>query len=73
LKYSSPTSLSPKANPLSKFTTVLSVHRGSESEEYIREFLREKDWYGKLILIDNENNEHLNAMAASDFGIVYDG
>lgn len=30
LKYSAPTSLSPKALPIEKFVTVLSVHEGSE-------------------------------------------
>jgi len=28
---------------------------------------------GKVIIVTNEDNEHFNAMAASDFGIVYDG
>jgi hypothetical protein len=32
LKYSSPTSLSPKAPPVDHFTTIISVHKGSESE-----------------------------------------
>ena len=32
LKYSSPTSLSPKAPPLDHYTTIISLHRGSEAE-----------------------------------------
>jgi hypothetical protein len=41
LKYSSPTSLSPKASPMSDFTTVISLHAGSEGERFVREYLRE--------------------------------
>ena len=73
LKYSYPTSLSKKAPPLENYVTVLSVHKGSEGEEYVRDFLKEKEWHGRLVIVDNENNEHINAMAASDLGIVYDG
>lgn len=36
LKYSSPTSLSPKAPLLSQYTTVLSLHRGSPAEEWVK-------------------------------------
>lgn len=35
LKYSAPTSLSPKALPLDKFVTVLSLHEGSEGEAWV--------------------------------------
>jgi hypothetical protein len=28
---------------------------------------------GQLVTVSNKNNEHFNAMAASDFGFVYDG
>ncbi len=41
LKYSSPTSLSPKALPLDgNFATILSLHKGSSGEEYAKEYLR---------------------------------
>lgn len=73
LKYSAPTSLSPKAPTLDHFTTVISLHKGSEAEKYVRDYLKENEWYGRLIVVDNENNEHINAMAASDLGLVYDG
>lgn len=73
LKYSAPTSLSPKAPSLDKYVTIMSVHKGSAGETYVKEFLKEKEWHGRLILVDNENNEHINAMTASDFGLVYDG
>lgn len=39
LKYSAPTSLSPKALPMSNFVTVISLHAGSEGETYMRDFL----------------------------------
>jgi hypothetical protein len=73
LKYSSPTSLSPKAPSLDKYCTVISLHKGSPGEAFVKEYLKDKEWHGRLIIIDNEGNEHLNAMAASDLGIVYDG
>lgn len=73
LKYSSPTSLSPKAPSLEHYTTVLSVHRGSESEKHIQKYLEENEWKGRLIVVYNDNNEHYDAMCASDMGICYDG
>ena len=39
----------------------------------MREFVQDKDWLGKVIVVTNEDNEHFNAMAAADMGIVYDG
>jgi hypothetical protein len=42
LKYSSPTSLSPKAPSADHYTTIISVHKGSEAEKYVRDFLQEK-------------------------------
>jgi hypothetical protein len=73
LKYSSPTSLSPKAPPVDHFTTIISVHKGSEAEQFIKDFINEKGWHGRVILVNNENNEHIDAMAASDMGLAYDG
>jgi hypothetical protein len=66
LKYSAPTSLSPKAHPLENFATVISLHSGSEGEQYVREYLRQNKWHGKLIIVTEEGNEHYNAMCASD-------
>lgn len=73
LKYSAPTSLSAKARPLDNFVTVISLHSGSEGEKYVREYLKENPWHGKIIFVSNEDNEHLDAMCAADFGIIYDG
>jgi len=41
LKYSSPTSLSPKASPMNSFVTVISLHTGSPGEKFIRDYLKE--------------------------------
>ena len=57
LKYSSPTSLSPKALPLDgNFVTILSLHKGSEGEEYAKNYIRDHEWTGKLVIVTNENN-----------------
>lgn len=74
LKYSAPSSLSPKALPLeSGFVTVLSLHAGSPGEAWVREYLNTQEWTGKLVIVTNEDNQHYDAMAASDFGFIHDG
>ena len=73
LKYSSPTSLSPKAPPMDNYSTVISVEKGSESEKWVRNFLEQFPWTGRCVVVTNEGNEHIDAMAASDLGLVYDG
>ena len=74
LKYSAPTSLSPKALPLDDhFATVISVHEGSPGARLVEEFMRQNEWTGKLVKVTNKDNQHFDAMAASDFGFVYDG
>lgn len=73
MKYSAPTSLSPKARGLDNFVTVISTHSGSAGEQYIKEHVRKNGWTGKVMWVTNEDNEHINAMCASDFGIIYDG
>ena len=73
LKYSAPTSLSPKALPLSNFVTVISLHNGSEGEKFMKEFLKEKDWTGRVVFVTNDDNQHLNAMCSADVGIIHDG
>ena len=73
LKYSSPTSLSPIAKPLEKFHTIISVEEGSSVENFIHQQLQEYGWKGKITVVTSSNNEHINAMAASDLGIIYDG
>jgi len=74
LKYSAPTSLSANALPLQdNFVTVMSLHKGSDGEKWVKEYLQNNEWFGRLVLVSDENNEHYDAMAASDFGFVYDG
>lgn len=74
LKYSAPTSMSPKALPLEdNFVTIISTHKGSDGEKYVEDYLCDHGWHGKLIQVTNEGNAHYDAMAASDFGFVYDG
>lgn len=74
LKYSSPTSLSPNALPLDgNFVTILSLHAGSPGEAWVREYLSNTEWTGRLIVVTNDNNQHFDAMAASDFGFIHDG
>jgi len=73
LKYSAPTSLSEKAPPLENFATILSVEEGSDGQAFVNEYLRENEWYGKVVTVTNEGNKHFDGMCASDFGFVYDG
>jgi hypothetical protein len=74
LKYSYPTSLSPKALPLDEnFVTVISLHEGSEGEAWVRKYLEETEWFGRLIVVTDKGHQHFDAMAASDFGFIYDG
>ena len=73
LKYSAPTSMSPKALPMENFTTVLSLHEGSAGAAWVKEYLAKHEWTGRLVIVTDENNEHFDAMAASDFGFIYDG
>lgn len=54
LKYSAPTSLSPKALPLEKFHTVISVHKGSPGEQWMRDYLKNHEWIGNILVIDGE-------------------
>ena len=52
LKYSAPTSLSPKALPLDgNFVTVISTHKGSRGEQYVKEYLAENEWTGKVVMV----------------------
>ena len=44
LKYSAPTSLSTKAPALETYTTVLSIQKGSEAEQWVKDYLQDKEW-----------------------------
>ena len=73
MKYSSPTSLSPVAKPLEKFHTFISLEEGSAAESYVRDILDQRGWKGRYTIVSNKDNQHFDAMASSDLGIVYDG
>lgn len=73
LKYSAPTSLSPKARSVDNFVTVISTHAGSEGERYIKQHVRENEWMGKVVFVTNTDNEHYDAMCSADVGIIHDG
>lgn len=77
-KYTYPTSLSPYSASKSQMKLIISVHKGTSSERYVREFLNnnknnEYDISTDYIVVTNENNEHYSAICASDFGFVYNG
>eukprot|EP00831_Metopus_contortus_P022305 TRINITY_DN2017_c0_g1_i5.p2 TRINITY_DN2017_c0_g1~~TRINITY_DN2017_c0_g1_i5.p2 ORF type:complete len:354 (+),score=29.89 TRINITY_DN2017_c0_g1_i5:498-1559(+) len=73
LKYFAPSSLEPRALPNSYLYTVLSIQKGSSSEEYIKQQLKEKGWPCQLIVLESKNQEHIDAMCASDYGLIHDG
>lgn len=73
LKYSAPTSLSPVAKPMDKFHTIISVEGGSNAETYVNKELEECGWKGSFEIVSDYQNEYIDAMAASDIGIMYDG
>lgn len=73
LKNSYPTSLSHYAPPKNMFKLVISVHKGTQSEETVRNFLKENQFETDVIVVTNEDNEHFDAICASDFGVVYNG
>ena len=73
LKYSAPTSLAPKARPLENFVTVISTHSGSAGEQHVKNYVKENGWMGKVIWVSSDDGQHLDAMCASDYGIIYDG
>ena len=62
-----------KARPVDSFVTVISTHAGSPGEKYMKEFVAKSEWLGKVIFVDNTENQHLDAMCASDLGISYNG
>jgi len=65
--------LSPKADPLSNFVTVISLHTGSEGERYVKEYMRNTSFFGKVVFVSEADNKHLDAMCSADMGVLYDG
>ena len=39
----------------------------------MKDFLAENEWTGKVVMVSEQDNQHFDAMAASDFGFIYDG
>jgi hypothetical protein len=72
-RYSYPSSLSHYAPPREMFKLIVSVQSGTESEEYVRNFLKSSEYLSEVIIVSDKNNEHFDAMASSDFGCVYNG
>jgi hypothetical protein len=72
-KHSHPTSLSHYAPPKNMFKIVISIHKGTESEQYVMKYLKDAKFETDVVIVTNENNEHYDGMCASDFGMVYNG
>lgn len=73
LKYSSPTSMSKNSPPKSKYVLIVSIHKGTDSEKAITDFINQNKFETRIILVNNEDNSHYSGMCASDFGFVYNG
>jgi hypothetical protein len=73
LRHSYPTSLSHYAATKDMFKIVISVHQDTESEAFVRNFINTSEFLTDVIVVTNKDNEHFDAMCASDFGAVYNG
>jgi hypothetical protein len=73
LKNSYPTSLSHHSPPKNMFKLVISVNKGTKSEEFVREFIKSSQYETDVIVVTNNENEHFDAICSSDFGVVYNG
>lgn len=69
LKNSYPSSLSHYAPPKSNFKLVITLHKGTESELYVREYLKTSNIETDVIIVTNENNEHFDAICVNNFKI----
>jgi len=72
-KYTYPSSILTNAPPKDMFKLIVSVEKGSDCEVKIREFIQGSKYESEVIIVDNSNNEHYEAMCASEFGFVYNG
>jgi len=48
--------MSAKAKPTDNFTTVISLHKGSNGEQAAREYLAKNEFHGKVIFVSDEDN-----------------
>ena len=69
LKNSYPTSLSHYAPPKNSFRLVISLHKGTESEIYVRDYLQKSNIETDVIIVTNESNEHFDAICVRNFFI----
>lgn len=75
-KYSSPSSIIPYSPSRSNFKLIVSLHKNTSSEGYVKDYLAssKNNFLTEVIIVTNdENNSHFKAMCASDFGFVYNG
>lgn len=69
LQNSYPTSLSHYAAPKKAFKLIVTVQKGTKSEEYVRKYLSESPFETDFIIVSNENNEHFDAICVYNFNI----
>jgi hypothetical protein len=65
LKNSYPTSLSHYAPPKSQFKLVVSLHKDTNSEQFVRNYLKTSNIETDVIIVTNENNEHFDAICVT--------
>lgn len=69
-KNSYPTSLSHYAPPKSNFKLVVSLHKDTSSENYVREYLKTSKIETDVIIVTNENNQHFDAICVRKISIL---
>lgn len=62
---SAPNSLSVHAPPKSAFKLIVSVHKGTNSEKYVRDFLKKNHYETEVIVVTNEGNEHYDSICVN--------
>jgi hypothetical protein len=67
LKNSYPTSLSHYAPPKNSFKLVISIHQGTSSEKFVRDYLQKSILETDVIVVTNEDNEHFDAICVNIF------
>lgn len=60
--HSYPTSLSHHAPNKESFKLVISIQKGVESEQYIRDFIKNYEFVTQVIIVTDENNEHFDSI-----------
>lgn len=73
LKYTYPSALSTNAPPKEYFKLIVSVDKNTDTATKIKDFIQGNRYETEVIIVDNSENEHYEAMCASEFGFVYNG